>query len=96
MIIVTANYGSADVQAARRAGADDFLVKSFLPAALLDMAKAMLSWSGRQPQLTSLPRGPSGEWCGRDLGAKRCGSLVVGRLVIPVVIPPAVTRSNLW
>jgi hypothetical protein len=27
------------------------LVKSFLPAALLDMAKAMLSWSGRQPHL---------------------------------------------
>jgi two-component system cell cycle response regulator len=43
VIIVTANYGSADVQAARRAGADDFLVKPFLPAALLDMAKAMLS-----------------------------------------------------
>ena len=43
VIIVTANYGSADVQAARRAGADDFLVKPFHPAALLDMAKAMLS-----------------------------------------------------
>jgi DNA-binding response OmpR family regulator len=43
VIIVTANYGSADVQAARRAGADDFLVKPFLPATLLDMAKAMLS-----------------------------------------------------
>ena len=51
VIIVTANYGSADVQAARRAGADDFLVKPFHPAALLDMAKAMLSSSGRQPQL---------------------------------------------
>jgi DNA-binding response OmpR family regulator len=43
VIIVTANYGSAAVEAARRAGADDFLVKPFLPAALLDMAKAMLS-----------------------------------------------------
>ena len=43
MIIVTANYGSAAVEAARRAGADDFLVKPFLPAALLDLAKAMLS-----------------------------------------------------
>jgi DNA-binding response OmpR family regulator len=96
VIIVTANYGSADVQAARRAGADDFLVKPFLPAALLDMAKAMLSESGRQPHLTCLPRGPSGEWCGRDLGARRRGSRVVGRLIIPVVIPPAVTRSNLW
>jgi len=31
VIIVTANYGSADVQAARRAGADDFLVKPFHP-----------------------------------------------------------------
>jgi putative two-component system response regulator len=28
VIIVTANYGSADVQAARRAGADDFLWSS--------------------------------------------------------------------
>jgi CheY-like chemotaxis protein len=43
MIIVTANYGSAEVEGARRAGADDFLVKPFLPATLLDMAKAMLS-----------------------------------------------------
>jgi DNA-binding response OmpR family regulator len=43
VIVVTANYGSADVQAARWAGANDFLVKPFLPAALLDMAKAMLS-----------------------------------------------------
>jgi DNA-binding response OmpR family regulator len=43
VIIVTANYGSAAVEAARRAGADDFLVKPFLPDALLDMAKAMLS-----------------------------------------------------
>jgi DNA-binding response OmpR family regulator len=43
VIIVTANYGPAEVEAARRAGADDFLVKPFLPATLLDMAKAMLS-----------------------------------------------------
>jgi DNA-binding response OmpR family regulator len=43
VIIVTANYGSAEVEAARRAGADDFLVKPFLPATLLDMAKTMLS-----------------------------------------------------
>jgi DNA-binding response OmpR family regulator len=43
VIIVTANYGSAEVEAARRADADDFLVKPFLPATLLDMAKAMLS-----------------------------------------------------
>jgi DNA-binding response OmpR family regulator len=43
VIIVTANYGSAAVEAARQAGADDFLVKPFLPATLLDMAKTMLS-----------------------------------------------------
>jgi DNA-binding response OmpR family regulator len=43
VVIVTANYGSAEVAAARRAGADDFLVKPFLPATLLDMAKAVLS-----------------------------------------------------
>jgi DNA-binding response OmpR family regulator len=42
VVIVTANYGSAEVEAARRAGADDFLVKPFLPATLLEMAKAML------------------------------------------------------
>jgi DNA-binding response OmpR family regulator len=42
VVIVTANYGSAEVAAARRAGADDFLVKPFLPTTLLDMAKAML------------------------------------------------------
>jgi DNA-binding response OmpR family regulator len=43
VIIVTANYGSAAVEAARQAGADDYLVKPFLPATLLDKAKAMLS-----------------------------------------------------
>jgi DNA-binding response OmpR family regulator len=43
VIIVTANYGTAEVEAARRAGADDFLVKPFLPATLLDMAKNMLT-----------------------------------------------------
>jgi DNA-binding response OmpR family regulator len=43
VIIVTANYGAAEVEAARRAGADDFLVKPFHPVTLLDMAKAMLS-----------------------------------------------------
>jgi DNA-binding response OmpR family regulator len=42
VIIVTANYSLADVEAARRAGADDFLVKPFQPAALLDKAKAAL------------------------------------------------------
>lgn len=43
VIIVTANYGSAEAEAARRVGANDFLVKPFLPATLLDMAKAMIS-----------------------------------------------------
>ena len=43
VIIVTANYGAAEVEAAHRVGADDFLVKPFLPATLLDMAKTMLS-----------------------------------------------------
>jgi two-component system cell cycle response regulator len=43
VLIVSANYASADREAARRAGADDFLVKPFHPAMLLDKAKAMLS-----------------------------------------------------
>ena len=43
VLIVSANYGSADLEAARRAGANDFLVKPFHPAMLLDKAKAMLS-----------------------------------------------------
>jgi DNA-binding response OmpR family regulator len=42
VIIVTANYGLAEMEAARQAGADDFLIKPFLPATLLDKAKAML------------------------------------------------------
>jgi len=43
VIMVTANYVSADVETARRVGADDFLVKPFDPAVLLDKAKALLS-----------------------------------------------------
>ena len=43
VLIVTANYGSADLEAARRAGANDFLVKPFHPVVLLDKVKAMLS-----------------------------------------------------
>jgi DNA-binding response OmpR family regulator len=43
VIIVTANYGSAAVEAARQDGADDYLVKPFLPATLLDKATSMLS-----------------------------------------------------
>ena len=43
VLIVSANYGSADLEAARRAGANDLLVKPFHPVMLLDKAKAMLS-----------------------------------------------------
>jgi DNA-binding response OmpR family regulator len=43
VLMVTANYGSAAVEAARRAGADDVLIKPLHPAALLGKAKAMLS-----------------------------------------------------
>jgi len=43
VIIVTANDATAAVEAARQAGANDFLIKPFHPAALLDKAKAMLS-----------------------------------------------------
>jgi DNA-binding response OmpR family regulator len=43
VVIVTANYGAAAIEAARRAGADDYLVKPFHPATLVDMANAMLS-----------------------------------------------------
>jgi DNA-binding response OmpR family regulator len=46
VLIVTANYASVDLAAARRAGADDVLVKPFHPAMLLDKAKAMLSKRG--------------------------------------------------
>jgi CheY-like chemotaxis protein len=42
VVIATASYGAAEVEAARRAGADDFLVKPFLPATLLDLAKTLL------------------------------------------------------
>ena len=44
VVIVTANYGTAEVEAARRAGADDFLIKPFLPATLLDMAKTLVRY----------------------------------------------------
>jgi len=46
VLIVTANYAPVDPAAARRAGADDFLVKPFHPTMLLDKAKAMLSETG--------------------------------------------------
>jgi DNA-binding response OmpR family regulator len=42
VIMVTANYVAADVEAARRVGADDFLVKPFDPVVLLDKAKTLL------------------------------------------------------
>ena len=43
VIIVTANDGAAEVEAAHRVGADDFLIKPLLSATLLGMAKIMLS-----------------------------------------------------
>jgi len=46
VLIVTANYAPVDRAAARWAWADDFLVKPFHPAMLLDKAKALLSQSG--------------------------------------------------
>jgi DNA-binding response OmpR family regulator len=54
VIIVTANYVSADVEAARRVGADDLLVKPFDPATLLDKAKALLGAGGRPSHGTLL------------------------------------------
>jgi DNA-binding response OmpR family regulator len=42
VIMVTANYTAAHLEAARRVGADDFLVKPFDPVVLLDKAKALL------------------------------------------------------
>ena len=56
VIMVTANYVSADVEAARRVGADDFLVKPFDPVLLLDKANALL---GRATSLTE-PSGSAG------------------------------------
>jgi len=43
VIMVTGNYVAADVEAARRVGADDFLVKPFDPLVLLNKAKTLLS-----------------------------------------------------
>ena len=56
VIMVTANYISADLAAAHRVGADDFLVKPFDPAVLLDKAKALL---GRATVSSKLPATPA-------------------------------------
>jgi two-component system response regulator AdeR len=48
----------ADVVAARRVGADDFLVKPFDPVVLLDKAKALL---GRATVSPTLPGGRCGD-----------------------------------
>jgi DNA-binding response OmpR family regulator len=44
--MLTANFISADAEAARRAGADAFVVKPFDPAELLATVKSLLA-SGR-------------------------------------------------
>jgi DNA-binding response OmpR family regulator len=46
VIIVTANDASAAVEAARQAGANDFLIKPFHPAALLDKARPCSASAG--------------------------------------------------
>jgi DNA-binding response OmpR family regulator len=46
VIMLTANFISADAEAARRAGASDFVVKPFDPAVLIAKVKALLG-SGR-------------------------------------------------
>ena len=56
VIMVTANYVAADVAAARRVGADDFLVKPFDPLVLLDKAKALL---GRPTVSSDVPGTPA-------------------------------------
>ena len=56
VIMVTGNYVWADVAAARRVGADDFLVKPFDPVVLLDKAKALL---GRATVSSDLPGTPA-------------------------------------
>jgi DNA-binding response OmpR family regulator len=58
VIMVTGNYVWADVAAARRVGADDFLVKPFDPVVLLDKAKALL---GRATVSPTLPGGRCGD-----------------------------------
>jgi DNA-binding response OmpR family regulator len=56
VIMVTANYTAAHLEAARRVGADDFLVKPFDPVVLLDKAKALL---GRATVSSNLPGTPA-------------------------------------
>ena len=55
VIMVTGNYVLADVAAARRVGADDFLVKPFDPVVLLDKAKALLGRATVSPNLPGTP-----------------------------------------
>jgi DNA-binding response OmpR family regulator len=70
VIMVTANYVSADVEAARRVGADDFLVKPFDPVVLLDKVKALLgaatvSRTSRERR----PRPTTGQGCATETAA---------------------------
>jgi DNA-binding response OmpR family regulator len=48
VIMVTGNYVSADVEAARRVDADDYLVKPFDTLVLLDKAKTLLGRGDRR------------------------------------------------
>jgi DNA-binding response OmpR family regulator len=67
--MVTGNYVLADVEAARRVGADDYLVKPFDPVVLLDKAKALLGRATVSPTLPVgapfSPRAQGGELAGR-------------------------------
>jgi DNA-binding response OmpR family regulator len=42
VILLTANFISADEEVARRAGADDFVIKPFDPYELMERVKALL------------------------------------------------------
>jgi DNA-binding response OmpR family regulator len=53
--MVTGNYVWADVAAARRVEADDFLVKPFDPVVLLDKAKTLLGRATVSPSLPGTP-----------------------------------------
>jgi CheY-like chemotaxis protein len=90
VIMVTGNYVLADVEAARRIGADDYLVKPFDPVVLLDKAKTLR-------MTTVAERGrPSGSKSGQLLTARGFSGVGVPQAV--VVSPGCWTLMNivLW